>query len=168
MKKVNLSLAPKTLDASKSVWFQTRTITLTSLQDTLQNHNYSLITWKIDPKQKDRHYNRYRREKYFESATGFVIDIDECLSIEDAQQRMEDAGLNYVIITSTHHRIVKGDKPPADRYHILILFAQPTSSPAKYRASSEFLYSLFPEMDTTTRDLARFIFASPDDAEYFE
>ena len=73
-----------------------------------------------------------------------------------------------MIITSNHHRIQKRDKPPDDRYHIIVFFDQPTTSPAKYRESSEFLYALFPEMDCTTRDLARFIFASPEDAEYYE
>ena len=103
MKKVKLSLAPKTLDASKSVKFRSETVEFENLEKTLKSQNYSLINWKIDEDLKGQVCNRYRKADYFESSSGIVIDIDSGLKIDAAADRLKKLGLNYIIITSKSH-----------------------------------------------------------------
>ncbi len=168
MNEHQISLANKTGNAKKVTDFKTQSVKLPELEMTLKSHNFSLISWKIDPDNHDNGYNRRRKADNFESASGVVIDIDDGLTIAEARQRLETGNLNHVLITSKSHQKAKGDKGVQDRYHILVFFNKVTISAEKYQGAFGKLRSIFPEMDTSVKDLARFIFASPDDAEYFE
>ncbi|MCH8286476.1 hypothetical protein IIB79_08120 [candidate division KSB1 bacterium] len=167
MKKHHISLGFKTEDARLATAFQTKTVNFSELETTLKSHNYSLISWKIDPEKHENEYNRRRKSDNFESASGIVVDIDDGLSIAEARQRLETAKLNYALITSKSHQKDKKDKGPEDRFHILVFFNKVTTSAEKYKSAFGKMRALFPEMDESVKDLARFIFSSPEDAEFY-
>jgi hypothetical protein len=141
------------------------------LEDFFKTFNYSLITWKMDNKKRDNEYNRGREKATFESASGLVIDIDEKLTIEEAQNILEEKEYNYVIITSRNHQkdaMKKGRFSPAqDRYHIVLFFNKLVTNPEEYSAVYTFVSRLFPEVDESCKSLDRYIFVSPEDAEYY-
>ncbi|MBM4167014.1 MAG: hypothetical protein FJ218_08890, partial [Ignavibacteria bacterium] len=166
--KIKLSLGSNTLNAQQATHFMCESVDLSELKGKITEYNYSLITWKIDEQSKDDIFNRKRLSNNFESASGIVVDIDEGITVEEARVRLRNERLNHVIITSKSHQKVKGDSPACDRFHILLFFDTETTSAEKYKAAYQKLLGIFPEMDTSVKDLARFIFASPTDAEYWE
>lgn len=161
-----MSLAPPKRDASQATHFRSETVECDHLKETLTSHNYSLIQWKIDKDLADKRDNRYRNSQGFESASGIVVDIDSGLTMDAATEKLNTLGLNYIIITSKSHQKQKNDKPAIDRFHILIPFNKDTHSIGKYRGAFAYMNQIFPAMDRSTKDLARFFFASPEDAEY--
>ena len=121
MNKINISISRKTYEARDASYFNNISIDIDKLENILKSYNYSLIKWKIDEGRSDNEYNRKRKIENFESASGIVIDIDEGLSIDKAQEKLKNERLNYIIITSKSHQVVKKDSPAQDRYHILVL-----------------------------------------------
>lgn len=167
MQKLHISIGTKTENAAMATVFKTQTVNFSELETTLKGHNYSLISWKIDPEKHENEYNRRRKSDNFESAAGIVIDIDEGLSIDEARLRLETAKINYALITSKSHQKDKKDKGPENRFHILVFFDKVTTSARKYQSAFGKMRTLFPEMDESVKDLARFIFSSPEDAEFY-
>ena len=144
---IELSLAPKNLDAEQNVQFKAGLIRINDLESTFKTHNYSTIIWRDGQRHGDN----------FDHATGFVIDIDKGLSIEAAEARLQQLKLNYVIIPSKSHT------PENHRFHILLFFNYPVYAVNTYKKISNHIASeLFPEMDESTLDAARFLFGSPD------
>ena len=166
--KIKISLGTHTFNPQQSTHFKCETVDLTDLKDRITKHSYSLITWKIDNEASDSLFNRKRQSNNFESASGIVIDIDEGLSIEGARKRLLNEQLNHIIITSKSLQKEKGNSPVCDRFHILVFFDKETTSAEKYKAAYQKMETIFPEMDSSIKDLARFIYASPVDAEYYE
>ena len=85
MNKLTLSLAPRTLDARNAYQFRSETIDLDKMEEVVKSYNYSLISWKTD---NNSHY-RHRKIENFESASGIVIDIDDGMTIDDAEKRLQ-------------------------------------------------------------------------------
>ena len=168
MNYINISIAPKTYDGSRASYFKTTKANINEMETILKNHNYSLIRWNIEDDKRENEYNRKRNARYFESASGIIVDIDEGLPIVNAIDKLKSNRLNYIIITSKSHQIQKKDSPAQDRYHILLFFQKETKSKNKYRSAFSYIKNIFPMMDVKCKDAARFIFASPDDAKYFE
>jgi hypothetical protein len=166
MNKLNISIAHKTYDASKASYFDNIDIDITKIENTLKTNNYSLIKWKIDEGKKNQTYNRKRNIENFESASGVVVDIDEGLSIDEAVKKLKGEKLNHIIITSKSHQLQKKQSAPQDRYHILIFFSREVGYVNEYQKSFNYLRKIFPQLDERCQDLARFIFASPEKAEY--
>jgi hypothetical protein len=145
--EIELSLAPKNLDADKSVRFKAECVRIKNLESVFKSNNYSPIIWKCG----------YRDGDNFDHATGFVVDIDEGLLIKDAEARLQKLNLNYIIIPSKRH------SPENHRYHILLFFNYPVYAANAYKKIAEYISTeLFPEMDEATLDAARFLFGSPD------
>ncbi len=166
MNKLNISIAHKTYDASKASFFNNINADINELENTLKTNNYSLIKWKIDEGKKNQTYNRKRNIENFESASGVVVDIDEGLSIDEAVKKLKGEKLNHIIITSKSHQLQKKQSAPQDRYHILIFFSREVGYVNEYQKSFNYLRKIFPQLDERCQDLARFIFASPENAEY--
>ena len=139
MEQIKISIKQKDYEGSHNKYFRSLNVQRNDLEDFFKTFNYSLITWKIDNKKKDKEYNRGREKATFESASGLVIDIDENLSIEEAQYILEEKEYNYVIITSRNHQkeaMKKGRFSPAqDRYHILLFFNRTVNDENDYRKS---------------------------------
>ena len=171
MNKIKLSIKPKNYNGAYNKYFKSITADRNDLENIFKSCNYSLITWKIDEKEKFSEYNRGRENATFESAAGLVVDIDEGLTIYDAVERLKKENYNHIIITSRNHQrdaIKKGEFSPAqDRYHILLFFNREVTDPNKYVESYSFFTSFFPNLDTICKSLDQFIFGSPQDAEYY-
>ena len=104
MEQIKISIKQKDYEGSHNKYFKSLIVQRNDLEDFFKTFNYSLITWKIDNKKIDEEYNRGREKATFESASGLVIDIDENLSIKEAQYILEEKEYNYVIITSRNHQ----------------------------------------------------------------
>ena len=142
---IELSLAPKNYDASQNVKFEWKEVSLKDIEAILKQQNYSLIKWK----------NGIRDGANFQYSNGFIIDIDEGLSISDAEARLKASSLNYFLITSKSHT------PGLHKYHILIFFTYPVYSPKAYKKIADHIISdIFPECDPSVKDCSRFIFGS--------
>lgn len=171
MEQISISIKEKDYDGSHNKYFKSLIVLRDDLEDFFKTFNYSLITWTIDNEKKNEEHNRGRENKTFESASGLVIDIDENLSIRDAQFILDEKEYNYVIITSRNHQkdtMKKGHFSPAqDRYHIVLFFNKEITDPEQYSSAYSFISKLFPEVDESCKSLDRFIFGSPEDAEYY-
>lgn len=170
MEQIKISIKRKDYDGSHNKYFKSQSVLKDDLENYFKRFNYSLITWQIDNKKKDTEYNRGREKATFESAAGLVIDIDENLSIEEAKQILEEKEYNYIIITSRNHQkdaMKKGRfSPSQDRYHIVLFFNRPITDPEEYSAVYSLITRLFPEVDESCKSLDRYLFGSPEDAEY--
>ncbi len=167
MEQIKISIAPKTYEANKASYFNNVSVDIDKLENILKTNNYSLIKWKIDKSRENKEYNRKRKIENFESASGIVVDIDEGLSIEKAQEKLKGEKLSHIIITSKSHQVEKKESVAQDRYHILLFFSRSVNDENDYRKSYNYIKRIFPQLDESCQDLARFIFASPDNAEYY-
>ena len=171
MEQIRISIKQKNYEGSLNKYFKSLIVLRTDLEDFFKTFNYSLITWTKDETKRQEECNRGREKATFESASGLVIDIDENLSIEEAQYILEDKEYNYVIITSRNHQkdTKKGGKfsPAQDRYHIVLFFNRDVTDPDEYSSAYLFISKLFPDLDTSCKSLDRYLFGSPEDAEYY-
>ncbi len=153
---IELSLAPKNYDASKSVKFERKEVSFKNLESTLKSHNYSLNKWK----------DGIRDGANFQYSDGFTIDIDQGLPIPDAETRLKSHNLNYFLIPSKSHTTGH------HKYHILIFFTYPVYIKKAYKNIAEHIINdVFPECDSAVKDTGRFIFGSPDNVRvsaYFQ
>ena len=154
--RIELSLAPKTYDASKSVKFERKDVRFKDLGSTLKQYNYSLIKWK----------DGIRDGANFQYSDGFIVDIDQGLPIPDAEARLKGKNLNYLLIPSKSHT------DENHKYHILVFFAYRVYTSKAYKNIAEHIINdLFPECDPAVKDSGRFIFGSPNDVKasaYFQ
>ena len=171
MEQIKISIKQKDYDGSHNKYFKSLIVERNDLEDFFKTFNYSLITWTKDEKRKNEEHNRGREKATFESASGLVIDIDENLSIKEAQYILEEKEYNYVIITSRNNQkdTKKKEKfsPAQDRYHIVLFFNRDVTDPDEYSSAYSFISKLFPEVDESCKSLDRFLFGSPEDAEYY-
>ncbi|MEE9189833.1 MAG: primase-helicase family protein [Candidatus Neomarinimicrobiota bacterium] len=146
---IELSLATKNFDGNKSVWFQSQEVKIKDLERILKKNNYSTIKWN----------DGYRKESNFLYAVGFTTDIDSDLQIHDAETRLKELDLNYIIIPSKKHT------PESHRFHILLPFNRRVWSVNTYKKIAEYIATeIFEESDDSVTDAARFIYGSPDSA----
>lgn len=126
--------------------FETVVVKVKDLPELITKYNYSLINW----------IGGERCGNYFKSASGFIVDIDEGLTIDDAQQRLDNQNLNYIIIPSRSHTA------ELHKFHILLFFSHPIYASNAYEGVADKIKEdLFPELDTNTLDGARFAYGSP-------
>ena len=144
---ITLSIAKKNYDGANNIWFESKPVLIKDLETTLKTYNYSTIKWK----------DGNRKASNFQSAVGFIADIDNGLSIHDAEDRLKQRDLNYLIIpskshTSEHHR-----------YHILLPFNKVVYSQNAYKQIvTGIIDDIFPESDKSVTDAARYIYGSPE------
>lgn len=151
---IELSLKTKDFSPEKNSTFQAvKQIHFANLEKTLKENNYSFIQWK----------NNIRKNDNFMSATGFVVDIDEGLTIEQAKEKLNFRNINYALITSKRHA------ENAHRFHILIPFNRKVFTIENYKKTIEKIQTeIFPQLDPNTCDAARFIFGSNTNAIYYD
>jgi len=147
-----ISVRDKDYKASNNKSFNIKEINKSDLRNVVKKNNYSLITWKSNT----------RKAENFQYAAGCVIDIDNGLTIEKAQERLKRKQLNHFIVTSKRHT------KESNRFHILIFFNYPVYCSSTYEQIIRDVAEVFPESDKSVFDPARFIFGSPDDCEIHE
>jgi len=146
-KNIELSVAEKNYNGAKNIWFESKSIPIKDLEKTFKSKNYSTIKWR----------DGNRKESNFLSSAGFIVDIDNGLSIHDAETRLKKHKLNYIIAPSKSHT------PEKHRYHIILFFNQTVRSINTYKKiAKHFTSELFPESDPNVTDGARYIYGSPD------
>ncbi|MBL7135228.1 MAG: hypothetical protein ISS81_01385 [Candidatus Marinimicrobia bacterium] len=144
---IELSLIEKNYNGSQNIWFESKKIQIKDLEKIFKTKNYSTIKWR----------DGNRKENNFLSSAGYIVDIDEGLSIHDAETRLKKHKLNYIIAPSKSHT------PEKHRYHIVLLFNRTVRSINTYKKIAKHLTSeLFPESDQNVSDGARYIYGSPD------
>ena len=93
----------------------------------------------------------------FVRASGIVLDVDDGPSITETIDRLSAERVAYLIGTTKSHGIEKGDKPPCDRYRVLIPIAADDPYAAdsfQVRQNIMRLIGLY-KSDPAAKDLAR-------------
>ena len=73
-----------------------------------------------------------------------------------------------LIVTTRSHRQQKGTTPPCDRFRVFLTLRTPLEiSTSEYSDFLNYLFKIIGHVDPSTKDLARFYFASPLDAEHW-
>lgn len=150
---IELSIKSKNLNADQNNAFsEVKAIRYADLENTLKSTNFSAIQWR----------GNIRKTENFISATGFVIDIDNGMIIDEALAVLNQNRLNYALVTSKSH------SDTLHKFHILLPFNRKIFTKENYKAAAERIKDeLFPSLDTNTLDAARYIFGSPESAIYY-
>jgi hypothetical protein len=96
-----------------------------------------------------------RRESHFIQSRLIVLDYDDGLTLEQAMQKF--ARYRYIIGTTKSHQKQKGDKPPCDRFRVVLFFMHNVYSLQVYKEN----YAKYVEhagSDAACKDGARFFF----------
>jgi len=145
-----ISKTTKNEDPSQNSYFKTELVRIANLPKIITTNNYSLINWN----------DGIRKSSNFKSAHGFTVDIDEGLTIDEANERLLYLNLNHIIIPSKRHTAEK------HRYHVLLFFSHPVYSSRTYEVIGKTIVKdLLPESDPSVTDSGRFIFGSPEGTE---
>lgn len=148
---LKLSIKEKNYEGNKNLTFDSfEEIPTENLENILKTKNFSFINWE----------NNHRKGENFQSAYGFVVDIDNGQTINEALSVLERYRLNYALITSKSHSEEK------HKFHILLPFSRPASADEYKTITAAISDKLFPNTDKATLDLGRFIFGSPENAVY--
>jgi hypothetical protein len=149
-RSIELSVGARNLNGNET-HYDLQQINTSSLERVFTSNNYSPIIWE----------NSYRSEENFLYATGFCIDNDEGLTVEQALEKLKAHNWNYALITTRSHA------KEAHRFRVFILFNRKVHSLADYkRITGEFVQKYWPTNDPQVRDGARQLFASPAGAEF--
>ena len=140
-------------------------VTLSELADVICMVPWSPGVFKnidfTDSKGNQKH--GYRRVKdNLDSIDLVSIDIDEGLTIEEAEEIIRKNGFFGIVATTRNHRkekITSGGtvKPPCDRMRA-ILAAERRMSSTEYSATLQKAFELFPMADASCKDPSRFYF----------
>jgi len=149
---IELTLKEKNYDGAQNVHFkEVKAVRYSDLEATFKSNNYSPIQWK----------GNYRDEDNFISAAGFMVDIDDGMTIQKAESLLNQNKLNYALITSKSH------SDALHKFHVLLPFNRKVYTTENYKAAAERVkQELFPDLDTNTLDAARFMYGSKDDSIY--
>jgi len=98
--------------------------------------------------------------------TIICLDIDEGMTIETAKKTF--GRYECLIVTTRSHQKEKGSKAACDRFRVFLNLRSPLEIPLdEYSKFFDHLYNKIGSVDGSTKDLARFFFASPLDAYYW-
>jgi hypothetical protein len=95
-----------------------------------------------------------RSKDTFISTDFLVLDIDNGLSIEDAEKRIEESGYTCLAVPTTSHT------PEQHRYRLIFPLSRTITKVEEFEASILDLMEAFPESDAACKDYARFFFGS--------
>ena len=143
---IELSIKDKNYNGDQNATFnEVKTVRYSELETIFKSHNYSPIQWR----------GNYRDSDNFISATGFVVDIDDGKTIQEAESLLNQHNLNYALITSKSH------SDTLHKFHVLIPFNRKVFTIENYKAAANRIKEeLFPALDTNTLDAARFMYGS--------
>ncbi len=102
-----------------------------------------------------------RLKENFVSADFLVLDIDEGLSIQESEKRIENLGYTCLCVVTTSHT------PENHRYRLILPLSRTISKIEEFEASILALMELFPESDKACKDCSRFFFSSTLDDGYW-
>ena len=110
-----------------------------------------------------RHYstgifdNNHRTTKNFLQAQSIGIDVDDGMTIDEAQVRFGD--YKHLIMPSKSHRKEKNGVV-CDRFRVILFLEDTITSPQDFKATWYALQKLCPEMDKQCKDPSRFYYPS--------
>ena len=143
---IELSVKDKNLNGNQNPTFkEVKAVRFDELEDIFKTCNYSSIQWK----------GNYRTEDNFISASGFIVDIDNGLTIQEAESVLNQHNLNYALVTSKSH------SDALHKFHVLLPSSRKVYTVENYKAvATRIKDELFPALDTNTMDAARFMYGS--------
>jgi hypothetical protein len=150
-RQILLSLADKDYSGDTADYTPV-SIKIGSLESIVKKHNYSPISW----------YTNHRLSTNFKSVTGFCVDSDRGMTVQQALDKLQQLGWNYFLITTRNHQIGNN----GDRFRIFIPFNKTVYSYSIYRQIIDKICEDFPQSDPQTFDGARQLYGSPDTATY--
>jgi len=149
-KDIILSVKEKDYDEAQNTKFSISSVRTSDLKKLFIEKNYSPIIWQGS-----------RLKANFLYASGFVIDIDTGLTIQKAKTILKKQNLNYALVSSKSHTAA------AHRFHLLIPFSRKIYTIKNFESVVGIIKAkLFPDCDPAVLDGARFIYGSPDNAEF--
>lgn len=102
-----------------------------------------------------------RRVKDNVEGTDFIaLDIDEGCTLDQALDLFKDYW--HVIVTSRNHQKEKGNKPPCDRFRVVLLANELIGDDETFKATWYALHKKFPFIDPACKDISRFFYAGKD------
>jgi len=106
----------------------------------------------------------HRRKANFEYSSCIALDVDNDpgspqMSLEQAKIEFKD--MKHIIATSRSHQKKKGDRPPVDRFRVLLFLEEPIKTPEDFQATYEDLLAKYPAIDPQCKDASRFYYPSP-------
>ena len=142
---IELSLAKKEYSGTATNYLPTA-VSVSSLEEILTSHNYSPIIWN----------QNYRLSANFAYAVGFCMDIDNGMTIEDAEVILNHNNLNFVLITTKSHNA------DAHRFRVFIPFNKNINTFAQYLTAAHAINGLLgSKCDPKVFDGARQLYGSP-------
>lgn len=101
-----------------------------------------------------------RKNKNFLSTELMAIDIDDKLTLQEAKERLYNLKVPFSISTSKNHQQDKGGVV-ADRFRIIMPLEAPITDRNTYLSTwNHVKNTMFPELDESCKDVARFYFKS--------
>lgn len=118
----------------------------------------NIVTQKLWSPFKFRGDQKTERSKNnFVSCQILVLDIDDGIRIEDAIAELEARNLTFIIGTTKSHQKEKNGKV-CDRFRVILPLNTEITSEAEYLATWHKAKSIFPQIDNSCKDVARFYF----------
>ncbi len=143
---------PKTADEKA---FQSRYSSTPHLPETLTVRNDDeLISIITNNAWSPSVFRGARKIEHFISTDFMVLDIDDGLTIEQAELRCRNFGHCFLILPTTRH------SPDLHKFRIIFPLVRTITTRGSFHATWDKLQWLFPELDSACRDCARFYFAS--------
>ena len=99
-------------------------------------------------------YSSFRKRENFVSTDFMTLDIDDGLTIEEAEVRCNKFGKCFLILPTTSHT------PEHNKFRLIFPLVRTITSLKQYTATWERLHKIFPELDKQCSDVCRFYFAS--------
>lgn len=105
--------------------------------------------------------NGYRKTENFSHVDFLALDFDDTWTIKEAKAWLSKENLHAIIGVTKSHQIQKDDKPPRDRFRVIIPFHTRLASYPIYRENIARLMETVPA-DKACKDGARFFYPCRD------
>ena len=99
-------------------------------------------------------FKNFRRKEDFLSTDFMVLDIDQGLTITEAETRCRKLGKCFLILPTANHT------PQQNRFRLIFPLVKTVRTMRQYSATWENLSTIFPELDKQCSDCCRFYFGS--------
>lgn len=96
----------------------------------------------------------------FKSADFMVIDVDNGLTMESAEEICMSKCLDYIIGATTSHT------DNAHKFRLIFPLVQTIKTREQFDATWDYLHEIFPQLDIQCSDPARFYFSCKDNGDY--
>lgn len=152
-KFISISKNPKAQEASFHLYFKCVPAPRSAKGfASLITHNvWSPIVWS----------QQKRKQSNFERCDYLALDIDDGWTIKEAIEWATERKYSVIIATSKSHQIPKDDKPPCDRFRMVLPFEKTITDLDTYRYNMKEVMKLVP-CDKATKDGARYFFPCRD------